>query len=433
MVDRSLPIRKGNEDSAGGPRPLRYLFLDLNAYFASVEQQERPELRGRPVAVVPMLADSTFVIAASYEAKRWGVKTGTRVGDARSMCPCIELVEARPALYVHYHNKVVETVEGVLPVHRVCSVDEMSVRLLGDERRPDRARALAGEIKSRLGREVGECIRASIGIATNEFLAKVATDMMKPDGLVVLEERDLPHRLFGLGLTDFAGINRRMAARLQANGIFTSEQLCTADRRELREAFGSIVGERWWYLLRGYDLPHNDTERKSLSHSHVLPPELRTDEGCRQVLLRLLQKAAARLRAGGLAAGRLTVGVSGAEKWTAEARIDPTNDTATLNEVFLRLWAGRKLNRPLKAAVAFGDLVPEGNVTPSLFAEAPRRAELSRAIDAIHAKYGKNSVFLAGMERARQAAPERIAFAKTELFAEGRGDNQWCDTFRGLR
>ncbi|MFQ3588336.1 MAG: DNA polymerase [Fimbriimonadaceae bacterium] len=412
---------------------MRYLFLDLNAYFASVEQQERPELRGRPVAVVPMMADSTFVIAASYEAKKRGVRTGTRVGDARSMCPEIELVEARPSLYVHYHNRVVETVESVLPVHRVCSVDEMSVRLLGDERDPDRARAIAAEIKTRLRKGVGECIRASIGIAPNEFLAKVGTEMMKPDGLVVLEAGDLPERLFGLKLTDFSGINRRMAARIQAAGIFTAQQLCQADRRQLREAFGSIVGERWWYLLRGIDLPQRESERKSLSHSHVLPPELRTDEGCRQVLLRLLQKAAARLRANGLAAGRMSVGVSGRQKWEAEVRLDPTNDTATLNDAFLRLWAGRRFVGPLKAGVAFGDLVPAADVTPSLFGDAPRRAELSRAIDALHAKYGKNRVFLAGMERARDAAPERIAFAKTELFAEGKGDNQWRDTFRGLR
>src|SRR5947209_2706617 len=93
---------------------LNWLFVDLNSYFASVEQQDRPELRGRPVGVVPMLADTTVLIAASYEAKAFGVRTGTNVGDAKRMCPGIELVEARHELYVEYHHKVVEAVESCL-------------------------------------------------------------------------------------------------------------------------------------------------------------------------------------------------------------------------------------------------------------------------------------------------------------------------------
>src|SRR5258707_10957051 len=92
------------------PLELNWLFVDLNSYFASVEQQVRPELRGRPIGVVPMMADTTVLIAASYEAKAFGVRTGTIVADAKRMCPCIELVEARHEIYVEYHHKVVEAV-----------------------------------------------------------------------------------------------------------------------------------------------------------------------------------------------------------------------------------------------------------------------------------------------------------------------------------
>ena len=98
--------------SRNRPRPrLRWLFLDLNSYFASVEQELVPSLRGRPVAVVPVVADTTCCIAASYEAKAFGVKTGTQVGEAKRMCPGIELVEGRHELYVEYHNRIVEAVE----------------------------------------------------------------------------------------------------------------------------------------------------------------------------------------------------------------------------------------------------------------------------------------------------------------------------------
>ena len=98
---------------------LRWLLLDLNSYFASVEQELRPELRGRPIAVVPVMADTTCAIAASYEAKAFGVRTGTRVGDAKQMCPGIVLVEARHEVYVDYHNRIVEAVESVVPVASV--------------------------------------------------------------------------------------------------------------------------------------------------------------------------------------------------------------------------------------------------------------------------------------------------------------------------
>ncbi len=113
---------------------LNWLFVDLNSYFASVEQEARPELRGRPVGVVPMMADTTCCIAASYEAKAFGVRTGTIVADAKRMCPEIVLVEGRHELYTEYHHRVVEAVESCVPVTAVCSIDEMACRLMGRER-----------------------------------------------------------------------------------------------------------------------------------------------------------------------------------------------------------------------------------------------------------------------------------------------------------
>ena len=113
---------------------LNWLFVDMNSYFASVEQDTRPELRGRPVAIVPMMADTTCCLAASYEAKAFGVKTGTIVADAKRLCPGLVLVEARHELYVQYHHRIVEAVESCLPVTAVLSVDEMACRLMGRER-----------------------------------------------------------------------------------------------------------------------------------------------------------------------------------------------------------------------------------------------------------------------------------------------------------
>src|SRR5271168_1308237 len=110
---------------------LRALFVDFNSYFSSVEQQEQPHLRGRPVAVVPVMTDSTCCIAASYEAKRFGIKTGTNVGEARKRCPGLVVVEARPSLYVEYHHRLIAVVDACVPVTQVRSIDEMSCTLRG--------------------------------------------------------------------------------------------------------------------------------------------------------------------------------------------------------------------------------------------------------------------------------------------------------------
>lgn len=418
MVDNALLTTR--EDA----RPLRVLFLDLNAYFASVEQQEHPELRGKPVAVVPVEVDSSFVIAASYEAKAFGVKTGTRIGDARRMCPGLICVSSGHSHYSRYHDRVVAAVETVLPVHKVRSVDEMECRLIGDEQHPEHARALALRIKSAIAEQVGECMRCSVGIAPNSFLAKIGTELQKPDGLVMLPSDTLPGRLLSLSLTDLPGINRRMQARIQARGIFTVEQLFHTPPEQLSVAFGSVIGARWWWLLRGYELgDEKSAPQKSLGHSHVLAPELRTEDGVRQVLLRLVSKATARLRAEGLWAESVSVHVFGKSSWKAHTRMPPGQDQHRITQTVLGLWENHRFEGPMRVGVTFGDLRAPEAVTPSLFEDHFEEGDFSRALDSINARFGKSSVFLASLSEARNAAPERVAFAKTHLFQEGLHDH----------
>ena len=402
------------------------MFFDLNSYFASVEQQEQPELRGRPTAVAPLYADTTFVIAASYEAKAYGVKCGVMVRDAKRMCPDLQIVSARPPLYAAYHKKILEALETVLPILEVHSIDEMSFRLLGDERSVENSKALARRLKEAVRTKVGECLTSSIGVAPNSFLAKVATEMEKPNGLVVLEASDLPNRLLSLPLTAFPGLNTRMEARLNAAGVFTTEQMCRASKQEIYRAFGSVMGERWWYLLRGVDLQQPARKRKSLSHSHILPPEMRTDEGCRDVLLRLLHKAAARLRAENLWTTSMIVHVSAFEKsWEQRVKLPPTQDSVTLTEWFNKVWPERDFIRPRGVGVTFVDLHEHEQVTLSLFDNTNDRALLNRAVDSVNQRYGKNKIYLAALEKVKDTASEKIAFNKTWLFEEGKGDNQW--------
>jgi DNA polymerase IV len=129
---------------------MNWLFIDMNSYFASVEQHHRPELRDRPIAVVPVESDYTSVIASSYQAKRHGVKTGTKVGDAKRLCPGIELVMARPKLYVQVHHALLRSVDKCAPIHKVYSIDEWSIRLVGAEQKPEIATALGRKIKRQI-------------------------------------------------------------------------------------------------------------------------------------------------------------------------------------------------------------------------------------------------------------------------------------------
>lgn len=422
------PVVDENLLFSGDSRPLRYLFLDLNSYFASVEQQVRPELRGRPVAVVPMMVDTACVLASSYEAKAFGVKTGTLIGDAKAKCPGIELVLARHALYTCFHNRIIEAAESVLPVDKVKSIDEMQFKLIGKERNPEEAIKIAQKMKQTIRGLVGENMTCSVGIAPNAFLAKLATELQKPDGLVVLEAKDLPGRLLRFKLTDFTGINRKMEVRLNASGIFTAADLYSAGPKELAAAFGSVVGERWWHLLRGFEIDLPDSRQKSLGNSHILPPEHRNEKGCREVLLRLIQKASMRLRDEGLCAGSMTVYVRGRRRgWQAAARLDSTNDTIAFNEAFHELWKDRDFSDPFGVGLTFHDLVPAMGITPSLFDESNDRSQFNEAVDRLNRKFGKNTVYLAGMAQARNTAEERIAFGKTKLLCEGKNDNMWND------
>ncbi len=175
------------------------------------------------------------------------------VADAKRMCPGLVLVEARHELYVEYHHRIVEAVESCLPVTAVLSIDEMACRLMGRERPLLAAMELGRQVKARILERVGPMIRSSVGLATNRYLAKVASDMEKPDGLVALPLDILPEALRQLKLRDLPGIGARMEKRLNAKGIRTMDELLALDCEQAGEVWGSVLGERLWHWLRGED------------------------------------------------------------------------------------------------------------------------------------------------------------------------------------
>jgi DNA polymerase-4 len=423
------PVRK----SQSGPL-LNWLFVDMNSYFASVEQEERPELRGRPVGIVPMMADTTCCLATSYEAKAYGVKTGTIVADAKRMCPGLKLVEARHEMYVEYHHRIVEAVESCLPVTAVLSVDEMTCRLMGRERPLLAAMELGRKVKARILERLGPMMRSSVGLATNRYLAKVASDMEKPDGLVALTPDILPEALRQLKLRDLPGIGSRTEKRLNEKGIRTMDDLLALDCEQAGARWGSVWGSRLGHWLRGEDFDMNEAEHlKSMSHQHVLGPEMRTPEKAWAVAHKLLHKAAMRLRASdlwassiGLAIGfavphgeKKPVSIYGAPTrgWKAELRLSECQDNLTLIAALSRLWesrpSGKDFERPYFIGVHLNGLVPGHLHSLNLFdgsEEAENRVRLLAVMDALNNKYRLSTLAPATMLTAFKAAPTRIAF-----------------------
>ncbi|MGA2206475.1 MAG: DNA polymerase [Terracidiphilus sp.] len=430
---RQEPEGAPKQDSAREPH-LNWLFVDLNSYFASVEQQVRPELRGRPVGVVPSMVDTTCCIAASYEAKAFGVRTGTIVADAKRMCPEIVLVEGRHELYTEYHHRIVEAVESCVPVTAVCSIDEMACRLIGRERPLRAALDLGLRVKATIRQRVGEMLRSSVGLATNRFLAKVASNMEKPDGLVALPLDILPEALRQLTLRDLPGIGARTGKRLNEKGIYTMDDLLALDREQAGEIWGSVWGERFFYWLRGEDFDTSETEhQKSIGHSHVLAPEMRTAEKAWAVAHKLLHKAAMRLRAADLWASHIGLAIGfavprsqntpvsrfgvPARGWHSELKLSECQDNQTLIAALRRLWnsrpSGAPYQHPYFIGVRLHNLVPGSLHTLALFdglEDEQSRTRLLATMDQINDKYGMSTLAPAAMLAAYKAAPTRIAF-----------------------
>ena len=407
---------------------LNALYVDFNSYFASVEQQLLPGLRGKPIGVLAVMAETTCCIAASYEAKAFGIKTGTIVSEARQLCPDIIFVEARPPLYVQYHHQLIEIVESYTHVEKVLSIDEMVCQLTGSQQIKENALKLAAKIKHAIAKNAGDYIKCSIGIAPNTFLAKVASNMQKPDGCVVIEGHELPQRLFNLKLRDLNGIGKQMEARLNRYRINTVEELYNANRQQLQTAWGSIEGERMYDKLRGIEPYYVKNARSSLGHSHVLPPEQRNQAGARAVLHRLLQKASMRMRSYDLLASRIAVKIKfrNMPSWSLESAISPTDNTLILIqalETFLQYYPNTK-HEPYAVGVSFSGLLTADAAARDLFQIAPLENEkkLNKAIDTLNLKFGKNTIYFGGAHQALKDAPMRIAFNHIpDLVVEGDG------------
>lgn len=277
------------------------MHIDFNSYFASVEQQANPRLRGKPVGVTGGdRMERTVLGAASHEAKKIGVKTGMQIWEAKKFCPQIILVPGDSDKYLETTKRFLNILKDYSPHLEIFSIDECFLEVTGN--RLQITVNKAQEIKKRIKTEIGEWITCSVGISYNKLMAKLAGSLQKPDGLVVIENEEKAMKILDqVALDKICGIGPRIKKRLNNMGIFSFFQLRKVPLKNLSASFKSY-GQFLYNASRGIDysqvLPFYDKEEvKSIGHRHTTDHDISDPREIKQLILKLSEMVARRLRA----------------------------------------------------------------------------------------------------------------------------------------
>ncbi len=389
------------------------LYIDLNSCFATIEQQCRPMLRNRPVAITNRLVKNSCIIAASYEAKAMGVKVGMRTREAEALCPNLIYAETEPSKYIFVHEKLRRIMADYSPVVVMKSIDEGVIDL---SQAPAHIYArdryeLGREIKQRLKDEIGCYMRCNVGIASNRFLAKLAGELHKPDGLDEITPDNQREIFSTLKLTDLPGINVRMEARLNAVGIFTPLQFLDADEATLvKLVCKSIDGHKWYLRLRGIEVDDLASDIKTIGRQYVMDGRLTRLETEARVL-HLAEDVGYRLRSKNLYARGVYLWVYGYDNIQYHRQTilrEAINTDQDICNVARQLF--RELPAPVRiAGITLYKL--QAQPDPQLYLDQSKKdaaSAICAAIDKINYRFGSRKVHSAdtlGTEQVRCKIP----------------------------
>lgn len=416
----ALSVSAQMPDQSVSSAPLSRLYLDFNSFFAAAEQHFNPDLRGKAIGVVPLDVPNTGCIAISREAKALGVSGSASVREVRKSAPDMILVVARPDAYVRLHHRILRTIESCLPIAKVRSIDEVVCHLLPADTADHLM--LARKIKSELATAFSSGLTCSIGIAQTELLAKIAAEMKKPDGLIVLESDKVLGKIAHLPLEDIPGISEGIGARLRRAGIHDVTALWNMGPKHMRALWGSIEGERFWNALHGLHYERPETQKRMFGHSRMLPLDWRTLDKMHECSRQLLFGAARRLRRSTYRATKLTLSVRGGgyrsdqgsksdtDRWKAEIKYLAARDDQALLRELGRLFDryGKEVRfTPRSVSVMLHGLVDADERQGDLLGLAgmsdtkrvrgddrERRERLSAALDQLRQKHGAAAVSL---------------------------------------
>ena len=385
------------------------LHVDLDAFFAAVEQLDEPSIRGKPV-LVGHDGPRGVVSAASYEARVFGCRSAQPMSVAKRLCP---QAVVRPVRFARYHelsNAMFAILESYTPLVEPLSIDEAFLDVTGSLRLFGSPEHIAAEIRRRVKQEVG--ITCSVGVAPNKFLAKLASELNKPDGLTIIHADEIERTLAPLPISRIWGIGPKTSKRLNDLGVKTIGDHTRLPADLLKRRFG-IEADRYLRLSTGDDqrTVTPDHYAKSIGQERTFGIDLIEPEHVRGVLLGHVEHVAARLRRHGLLARGVTLKIRDGEFNTvtrAGALERPTDVTEELWRAARELfdaWA-RESFRAIRLIGMQATRLTRGPDEPALFADAQheRRKLLDRAVDRIQAKFGDQSIARAKPQRRRSDA-----------------------------
>jgi len=373
------------------------MHVDLNSAYATIEQQANRHLRGKPLVVAAYNSPGGCIVAPSIEAKRFGIKTGMRIMEARLLCKDIIVRTPDPDKYFDVNVRLRHIFKDYTPDFHPKSIDEFVLNFAVVEKlSPDLIR-VAHEIKKRVREEIGDWMKCNIGIGTNRFLAKTAAGLHKPDGLDVITHNNLIDVYSSLSLIDLNGINVKFQARLNSERIFTPMDFLNTNVEVLqKQVFKSIIGRYWYERLRGYEVDDVEFETKSIGQDYAIPRATSDSAEIAKFIMKLCEKMGRRLRSQGLVAHGMHVSLV-YDDWTYwhRGRMQET-EMYTTKDLFTKailVFNQRPDNKRVsKLSVSCYKLESSGKSQTSLFDfedNIEKNRKVSDAMDEINNKYGE--------------------------------------------
>lgn len=397
------------------------MHIDLNSAFATIEQQANPLLRGKPIGVCSYTTPGGIILAASYEAKALGIGTGTPVRQAREICKDIVVMMPDPEKYYYVNSLLYKLLNSYTSDITPLSVDEFVLDFRQSRKIHTRPLVqVAREIKRRIHYEIGDWMRVNIGIGTNRFLAKTAASLHKPNGLDVINYRNLKDVYNNLELRDLCGINYRMEARLNIADIFTPTEFLQASPEVLhRKVYKSIEGIRWYQRLRGYEVDGVTYGRKSFGNDFAIYKTTADKHELSKMIMKLCEKTGRRLR-------RNNYFARGAHLWLlyddgtywhtgkkSRGILYSTNDIFTaIMSVFNRQPEFKPVS---KIGISVYGLEPTQPEQIELFETlVSKQRQIADAVDKANDAYGEHTIIPALMMKMEDIIIKRVPFGGTK-------------------
>jgi len=403
--------------------PSTVMHIDLNSCFATIEQQANPHLRGKPIAVAAYTTPYGCIIAPSIEAKKLGIRVGTRVKDAKTIYPSLVVLPPDPNKYRSVHLALRQLFSDYTADLNPKSIDEFVLQLNGyPSLRQKTIHQVGRQIKKRIKKEIGEWLTVSIGVAPNRYLAKVASGLHKPDGLDEINKKNFRQIYESLELMDLPWIKARNTIRLNSVGIYTVNDFYNAGLKKLKAAFRSINSYYWYLRLHGYEIDDVEFGRSSYGNSYALPKPLVTPEELSPILAKLVTKMGARLRRAGYRARgvHVTVAYRDGSHWHKGISFEKILfDSRDIYKKAFRILYKSPSKKPVRElAVSCFNLVKSSLTQLDLFEDVLAKEKLVKAVDLTNNRWGDFVVTPARMLLARDAVPDRVAFGNVKELEE---------------